>query len=172
MFCSLKGLFEESSIEWICVRNISMWFLTNLYSCDHTCPKFPENSSYCGTCVYIHWTVPSSPTWEGHHGTGETAHVSSACPWGCAVLSYPMWGWTGQVHAWGHAISMCLTVRTCVYSCPVLFNVCRVASVCSGYTGLSVGLACLVSCGTGQGLHSTAIFTMQDSVVSTLWTWD
>ena len=37
---------------------------------------------------------------------------------------------------------------------------CEQGSVCSGYTGLSVGLPCLVSCGAGQGLHSTAIFTM------------
>ena len=40
-FAHWKVLFEESSIEWICVRNISMWFLTNLYSCDHTCLSFP-----------------------------------------------------------------------------------------------------------------------------------
>ena len=35
--------------------------------------KFPMTSSYCGSCVYVHWTVPSSPIWEGHHRTGWTA---------------------------------------------------------------------------------------------------
>ena len=51
-----------------------MWYLTNLYSCDHTFPSYLWlYSSYCGTCVYVHWTVPSSPIWEGHHGTGWMA---------------------------------------------------------------------------------------------------
>ena len=38
-FAHWKLLFEESNVEWICVRNISMWFLTNLYRCDHSCRR-------------------------------------------------------------------------------------------------------------------------------------
>ena len=38
-------------------------------------------------------------------------------------------------------------------------------------TGLFIGLPCLVSCGTGQDLHSTVIFT-SDSVDSPFWTLD
>ena len=61
--------------------------------------KFPMTSSYCGTCVYVHWTVPSSAMWEGHHGTGGTAmsvvhvHVHGTV---LSFMSYPMWGRTGQ----------------------------------------------------------------------------
>ena len=116
--------------------------------------------SYSGTCVYLHWTVSSSPMWEGRHGTSGTTmsvvHVHGTVL-SCPVL-YPMWGRTGQVGPchWH------LTVRACVYlySCPILSNMSRVVSAVGIQLGFSEALTCLVSCGTGQSLHSTAIFTV------------
>ena len=51
---------------------------------------------------------------------------------------------------------MCISI----FLSRILSNVSRVVSAVHGYTGLSVGLPCLVSCGTGQGLRNYAIFTM------------
>ena len=127
-FAHWKVLFVESSIQWICVRNISMWFLTNLYSFDHTCPSF---SWLVHIVVHVYTSTGLSPPLPcgkdttgqvGQHMSVVHVHVHGT------VLSCPIPCGKGQGR-WGHVISMWLYMCISIFlSCPFLSNVSRVVS--------------------------------------------